>query len=232
MSLRKRIADSEAFNNTVAAIAAGYVRLAHATTRWQRLGYEPLDQLLRDGEPAIVVLWHQRLVMSPYLFPVDLAPICSITSSGRAGSLAGRVQARMGFQTIAMSSHKRHVALSREVLGRIRDGVSVGIAADGPRGPARVCSTVPLIWARASGARVFVTGFATRRAREAATWDRMLLPSFWTEGVTMCREWPETVPRRAGADEIETLRQSLQGLLNRVTAECDEQVGRAPWRGG
>jgi lysophospholipid acyltransferase (LPLAT)-like uncharacterized protein len=208
------------------------VRLVHRTTRWQRLGFAPLEDMLRGGEPAIVVLWHQRLMMSPYLFPLDLAPVCSITSAGRAGSLAGRIQKRMGFQTIAMSSHKRHVALSREVLGRIRAGVSVGIAADGPRGPARVCSTVPLIWARASGVRVFVTAFSTRHASEAPTWDRMLLPRPWSRGVTMCREWKENVPRRAGEDENERLRLSLQDLLNEVTADCDEKAGRKIRAGG
>ncbi len=227
-SLRKRIADSDAFNDAVAALLAGYVRFVHRTSRWQRLGFEPLDDLVRAGEPAIVVLWHQRLIASPYLFPLDLGPVCSLTSAGRAGRLAGRMQQRFGMSTIAMSSHKRHVALSREVLGKLRQGISIGIAADGPRGPGRVASTVPLVWARASGKRVFAISFSARKAREAGTWDRMLLPAPWNDGVLMCREWRETVPRKASPEQIETLRLSLQTLLNDLTAQCDERVGRVP----
>jgi lysophospholipid acyltransferase (LPLAT)-like uncharacterized protein len=201
----------------------------HGTSRWQREGYGPLEEVLRRGEPVIVVLWHQRLMLSPFMFPTDLGPVCTITSTGRAGRMAGRMQALFGMQTIAMTSRKRHVALSREVLGRIRQGVSIGIAADGPRGPERVTTTVPLVWARSSGKRVFLLGCATRKAREAPTWDRMLLPAPYNEGVFLCREWEQTVPRKADDATIEALRGDLQAQLNAVTAEADRRVGRVPY---
>ena len=104
-SLRKRIADSDAFNDAVAAVIERYIRFVHRSSRWERLGYDVLDDLVSSGEPVIVVLWHQRLLLSPYSFPLDLAPICSLTSAGRAGRLAGRLQKRFGMSTIAMSSH-------------------------------------------------------------------------------------------------------------------------------
>lgn len=228
MSLRKRIANSEWFNNAVAALAERYLRWVHRTSQWDRLGYEELDRLVAAGEPVIVVLWHQRLLMTPWFFPVHLGPVCSITSSARAGSMAGRIQTRFGLQTIAMSSHKRHVALSRAVLAKIREGVSIGIAADGPRGPERQMSTVPLVWARTSGKRVFLTTFAARKAREAGTWDRMLLPAPWNRGVFLCREWTQEVPRKASPETLEALRLDMQNALNDLTAQADRHVGREP----
>lgn len=228
MSLRKKIADSAWFNNAVEAVLAAYIRFAWRTSRWQRSGFEPMDQALQNGEPVIVALWHQRLMMSPYLFNASLGKMCTLTSGARAGRLAGKVQERFGFETIPMSSHKRHIAMSREVLGRIRDGYSIGIATDGPRGPARVASTVPLVWARASGKRVFVVAFSARRVITFPTWDRMLLPAPWTRGVLMCREWPENVPRKASDEETETLRKNLEVALNRITDEADLAVGRGP----
>jgi len=185
-----------------------------------------MDEALRNGEPVIVALWHQRLMMSPYLFDATLGKMCTLTSSARAGRLAGQVQARFGFETIAMSSHKRHIALSREVLGRIRDGYSIGIATDGPRGPARVASTVPLVWARASGARIFVVSFAARRVIRFPTWDHMMLPAPWTLGVLMCREWDQPVPRKASDAQTEALRSNLQTALNDITDASDRAVGR------
>lgn len=232
MSLRKRIADSEGFNDGVAALCERYIRFAHRTSSWDRLGFEPMEELVRSGEPVIVALWHQRLVLSPYCFPLDLGPICSITSEARGGRLAGRIQQRFGFDTIAMSTNKRHITLSREVLGKIKQGVSVGIATDGPSGPARIASTVPLIWARSSGKRVFTVACATRNAKETGMWDKMLLPRPFSKGVFMCREWDQTVPRKASADQIETLRLDLQSQLNELTADCDRYVGRAPYVAG
>ena len=122
-----------------------------------------MDACVERGEPVIMALWHQRLVMAGYIFPVGLGPISSLTTSARAGKLAGQVLNRFGYDTVPMSSHKRHVTLSREVLRRIKGGSSIGIAADGPGGPPRVTSTVPLIWARVSGCRVFTVAYSTNR---------------------------------------------------------------------
>nr|WP_321249050.1 DUF374 domain-containing protein [uncultured Ruegeria sp.] len=232
MSLRKKIADSEAVLNWAARRIASYIRMVHRNTSWQRLGFEEMDKLVEQGEPVIVVMWHQRLTLSPYLFPLDKGRVCTITSAARAGSMVGRVQKLFGLDSIAMTSRKRHVALSREVLGMIKQGISIGIAADGPRGPERVLSTVPLVWARTSGKRVFGITFSTRHGREAGTWDRMLLPRPWrNQGVFLCREWTEAVPRKASEEQVETLRQSLEHHMNDITAEADRMVGREPWQG-
>lgn len=232
MSLRKRIADSEVVLGWVARRIAGYIRWVHRTSRWEKIGYEPLDAVLKSGEPVIGVLWHQRLALTPYFFPMDLGPICTLTSSARAGSMVGRVQLLFGMQTIAMSSHKRHVALSREILGKMKQGVSIGIAADGPRGPERVSSIVPLIWARSSGKRVFLFTYSARKGRLAGSWDRMLLPAPYNEGVFLVREWTKTVPRKASEAEIEALRLDLEAESNALTAEADRMMGRVPFEEG
>ena len=141
MSVRKKIADSKWLNRSVEALLAGWIRLAHGTSRWDRVGFEPMDAALAAGEPVIVVLWHQRLMMAPYLFDPKRGPICTLTSTGRAGRLAGQMVARFGLGTLAMKSHDRNLALTRQVLAQVKSGVSVGIAADGPRGPARQQAT-------------------------------------------------------------------------------------------
>jgi lysophospholipid acyltransferase (LPLAT)-like uncharacterized protein len=183
-----------------------------------------MDDCVRNGEPVIFVLWHQRLIMAPYLFDTSLGRICALTSAARAGRLAGQILVRLGFDTIPMSSHKRHVALSREVLRLINQGTSIGIAADGPRGPARISSTVPLVWARLTGCRVFTVAFAEKRVFRLPTWDEQMLPAPWSQGVLICREWNGTVPKRPDDTELETLRLDLQDALNRITDEADEMV--------
>ena len=226
--LRKRIADHPKLNALVENAFAAYVRRIHDRGTWDRRGFEPLDEAVASGEPVIVVLWHQRLFMASYCFPVALGPITSLTTSARAGRLAGQVQVRFGFDTIPMSSHKRHITLSREVLRRIRAGSSVGIAADGPGGPHRVLSPVPIAWARVSGVRVFAVAFSARRMLRTPTWDHLMLPLPGTRGVLTCREWTQTVPRDADEAELERLRLSLEATLDAVTDEADIAMGRRP----
>ncbi len=127
-----------------------------------------------------------------------------------------------------MSSHKRHVALSREVLRRTREGCSIGIAADGPRGPARVCSGVAITWARMTGCRVFTVAFAERRVLRMPTWDKQMLPLPFSRGVLICQEWTDPVPKKPTEDEAEILRLSLQSSLDEITDRADHAVGHAP----
>lgn len=230
MSLRKKIADSAWFNRTIEAMITGYVRFAHATSSWERTGFGVMEDVVRDGQPVIVALWHQRLIMSPYLFDARLGPMCTLTSAARAGRLAGQFQVRMGFDTIPMSSHKRHVALSREVLKRIKAGSSIGIAADGPRGPARISSTVPIMWARTSGCRIFAVTYSQRRVVKLPTWDEQFLPLPFSRGVLMCEEWTDPVPRKPSEEETEALRLSLQNKLDDLTDRADMAAGRDPDR--
>lgn len=222
MSLRKKIADSARVQSFVAGRIEALVRRAHRRSDWERVGFEPMEDSLRNGEPVIVVLWHQRLMMSPYLFPVELGKIFTLTSEGRAGRMAGLFQMRFGMDTVAMSTRKRHVAMSREILGKINEGYSIGIAADGPRGPERICSTVPIVWARSSGKRVFVVTFSADKVWELGTWDRMWIPRARSRGVLMCREWDRKVPRKGTEEEFEALRADLQESLDALSAEADQ----------
>lgn len=226
MSLRKKLADSPRVQSFVASLIERYVRRAYRRSKWERIGFEAMEESLHAGEPVIVVLWHQRLMMSPYLFPTELGKIFSLTSEARAGRLAGLFQTKFGFETVAMSTNRRHVAMSREILGKMREGYSIGIAADGPSGPVRVCSTVPLVWARTSRKRVFMVTFSADNVRELDTWDRMWVPRVGSNGVLMCKEWTTPVPRKLDATQEEALRLDLETQLNDLSAEADGSVGR------
>lgn len=230
MSLRRKLADSPRLNGAVEALIAGYVRVAHATSRWEHSGFEEMEAELARGEPVIFCVWHQRLIMAPWMFDQRLGKFCSLTSSARAGRLVGGVLGRFGFATVPMSSHKRHVALSREVLRRIADGYTVGIAVDGPRGPARIASTVPLVWARSTGKRIFVLSWSARRRIRASSWDRFMLPLPFSRGVMMCRAFNEEVPRGLDVEGTEELRRRLEQALDDVTDASDIAVGRRPDR--
>ena len=226
MSIRRRIADNPRLNRWVEAAFAHWIGFSFRTSQWGRTGFEAMEDAIAAGEPVIVVLWHQRLMMAPYIFDTSLGPVCTLTSTSRAGRLAGNVVQRFGLETIAMSSHKRNVALTRKVLGKLRAGASLGLAADGPRGPARVASQIPIVWAQTTNKRVFLVSFSQRRVIRLPTWDHMWVPLPWTRGSLMCREWAEKVPRTLSQQDKERLQAGLKAALDEVTDATDNAAGR------
>ena len=225
MSLRKRLSNSRRLNRAVIRLFAGYLRLAYRTTRFERDGFEDLTALLKADKPVIMVLWHSRIAFSPFMFDHESGEICSLTSTARAGRLAGQIQAEFGFQTVAMKSRKSNIAVSREVMRKIRDGVSIGIAADGPQGPRHQMKTVPLEWARLTGAPIILVTFSVRRFWRWKSWDRMIFPFPFNKGVLLFRRWDVPIPRRPQADELEALRLKLEADLDALIAEADMRIG-------
>ncbi|MCY4151988.1 MAG: DUF374 domain-containing protein [Aestuariivita sp.] len=225
-NLRRRVADNPRFNRSVENSLAAYLKFAFRTSDFDRLGFEDMDACVARGEPVIMVLWHQRLVMAGFAFPTHLGKVSSLTTSKRAGRLAGQVLNRFGFDTVAMPTRRPQHSLSREVMRRVDRGSSIGIAADGPRGPKRIANNVTLVWARTLKLRVFAISFSANRVLKLPTWDRLMLPLPWSRGVIQCREWTETVPRNPSVRELERLRTSLNTTLNAVTDDSDRNSHR------
>jgi lysophospholipid acyltransferase (LPLAT)-like uncharacterized protein len=225
-SLRKRIADSERVNNALAAIFAAYIAFCHRTTRWEMQGFEELTEFLKTGKPAVMCLWHQRLLMAPYLFDQETAQICSLNTTQRAGMMAGRILEKLGFEVEAMHPHTPNVTVSRTVLGRMKRGYSVGMATDGSHGPARASKTHPILWARSSRAPIYVVAFAGRRCIKLPTWDEMMLPLPFTRGALLVRPFGEDIPRKLDEPGMEAIRVKLDQALDAVTADADRIAGR------
>ncbi len=231
MEIRKRIAGSTVFNEIVASLFASYLRFCFATTRWEREGFEEMNAILQADQPLIMVLWHERLWMSPYMFDTTLGKICAITSESRIAYLGKFLLRRFDFETIMIDPGKNPVALNRQLFKRIRDGYSVAISPDGTRGPSRVAKPFPIIWARKTQMPIVCVTFAVRHRLRMPTWDRSHVPLPFTRGVLAARRWDEPVPDKTTPDEMDALALRLQDALNALTDEADRKVGRKPTRG-
>ncbi|MBV8170017.1 MAG: hypothetical protein JO021_24745, partial [Alphaproteobacteria bacterium] len=68
MLLRKRVLGARGVQGALAWLLAGYIRLVHATSRWQIDGLEHLTALRERGRPLIGCFWHQRIMMMRFLW--------------------------------------------------------------------------------------------------------------------------------------------------------------------
>lgn len=222
--LRRRLENSALLAGLLGRLAAGYVRACNRTVRWEKRGFDGIEAALADG-PVILVMWHSRILMAPaHLEP--LARFTTLRDPSPAGRVSGAMQARFGMAPVEMSAKASNQAASRAVLRRLRGGLSVGLTADGPLGPARVMKSAPLDWARVSGVPVFFYAFACTRARRLKTWDRMLLPRLFGRGHMAVARWDRDIPRQADAETLEALRLEMETALSAHQASVDEALGQ------
>lgn len=222
---RKRAADDPRLISAVAGLIAVWMRVVVRTSWIDSDGWAAVARAVEEHGAVIVVLWHQRLLMGPRGFDLAAGPFRTLTSDARAGRLAGIMMGKSGFDTTPMPRGSSGAAEMRVVLKSLRGGQSIGIAADGPRGPARVLKQVPIQWARATGKPVVGFAFSARRHVSLPLWDRTMLPLPFNRIALRWAIWERDVTARMPAEEVAAATDELQDFLNTLTDRCDIAAG-------
>ncbi len=207
-------------------LAAWYIWLVHATGRWTTLGGEAVEALWDRGEPFIAGCWHGRLLMMAPAWRRGV-PAAVLVSRHRDGELVGGTVAHFGVDTVRGSSSKGGAHALLGMLHALKDGVSVGITPDGPRGPRMRARDGVVTVAQMSGRPIVPVSYAASRRIVLGTWDRFVVPLPFARGVYIWGE-PIRVAREADGPEIERARLFVEEQLNRLTAEADRLVGHGP----
>lgn len=225
MKMRKRIADHPATLAIFANLFAAWIWLVKTTSRVEEDGWEDVAQAIEEHGAVILLVWHQRLMMTPYIIHGDRSKVRSLTSTGRSGRVAGRMHQCFGIKTIAMPRDGSGTAEMRLVVRGLRDGCSIGIAPDGSRGPARISKPTPIQWARAAQVPMFMFAFSCRRFWTSPTWDQMMCPKPFNRMALLWKRFDVAVPRRISPEAITALARQLDVELDALTAEADRRVG-------
>jgi lysophospholipid acyltransferase (LPLAT)-like uncharacterized protein len=174
----------------------------------------------------IACFWHGRMILMPNLWPFAM-PLYVLHSPHRDGQLMLRTLARFGMRPIIGSSKRGGAQALRDMARVIREGSSVCITPDGPRGPRMRVSSGVVLLAKLTGAPLVPTAFSVRHGKRLGSWDRLLVAFPFGRGVFISGE-PVSVPRDADAAGLEAARRTFEERLIAITAEADRRCGWEP----
>jgi hypothetical protein len=231
VTLGKWLSNGPAGQFVLTFMVAQYLRLVHATTRWSKVDSQLLTDPVSAGRPVIAIMWHGRLLMAPYVWPRP-QPLHLLVSRHGDGEYFARVMAQFGLPAVRGSTaredkdrDKGGAPALREMLGLLKQGLSVGITPDGPRGPRMRLAMGIVTLARLSGAPVVPIAFATSHRRLLGSWDRFHLAWPFGRGA-MVYGRPIVVARDLDAEQQEAARLEIEAALNAVTDRADLLVGQ------
>lgn len=133
----------------------------------------------RGGKPHILVFWHNRILLMPYLYRKFYRhhPLVVMISESRDGEMIAATAEKFGVEAARGSTSGRGIsALIRMHRALARAGKNVGITPDGPRGPRY--QVQPGVLHLARNAELPVIPITTRLSGkwEANSWDRFQIP--------------------------------------------------------
>jgi lysophospholipid acyltransferase (LPLAT)-like uncharacterized protein len=150
------------------------LRLLGLTWRVRYAFDGPVRALEARGEPFIFVLWHGELL--PLLFVHRGRGIAALISEHADGELIARVVERLGYRTVRGSTTR---GAARALIGlerAAREGCTLAITPDGPRGPAHSFAPGAMVVAQRSGLPLVAVSVHTSRAWRLRSWDRFTIP--------------------------------------------------------
>ncbi len=162
----------------VAMIVVGFfVRMWTRSLRFH-FGADVQAFLDKPAEPAIMILWHNRLLLGPELYRRYLPErkIAGLISASSDGAWLTGFFEQLGIKPIRGSRHGRGVQAFRELIKVSRAGYDIGITPDGSRGPMYDMKAGAATLALRGGAPILLLSYNYTRAWRLKSWDRFYLP--------------------------------------------------------
>jgi len=195
------------------------IRLIYATMRITVVGKEILPDYAARGEGYVGAFWHGRILMIPFLYPGKALHI--LVSMHRDGEIIANILSCFGFHLVRGSSSKGGGDALREMMRLLRADNDLGIAADGPRGPAEVLKPGAAQLGRLSGKAVIPISFSASQSIRLTSWDRFLFPLPFSRGIYVVGE----PVRYEKSEDMEVFRLRIENALREATLKADEMAG-------
>ena len=183
-------------------VGAWIIRMLGVTWRVRMIDVRAVDALRHDGHPVALLLWHGQLL--PLLYVMRFQSIACLISTHRDGELIAQVARRLGCKLIRGSSSR---GADRALLGLVRtlrDGFTVAVTPDGPRGPYRSFAPGALVAAHRASAPVVAFGVHASRAWVLKSWDQFMIPKPFAR-LTIVFDTPMRVPGNDARDAADAV---------------------------
>ncbi len=164
------------------------------------------DLLAISDEPVAIVLWHNRLFLSPEIFRRyrQRRRVYGLVSASKDGAWLAAFYRMIGLIPVRGSSSNFGRESARTLIEVMREGYDVGITPDGPRGPLYTVEPGVLVVTRRSHAPMLLIGAEFGPAIRLGSWDRFYLPLPFTSIKMHSTLLPPVGPdgRKLGVDEV------------------------------
>lgn len=176
---------------------------------------------IESTEGLIVLLWHNRLLFFPLLFPLPTRQrTVALISPSRDGQYIADFAGRFGVRALRGSSNKRGALAQLAAVRELEHGNNVVFTPDGPRGPKYHLSRGPVHLAMRTGHRIIPVSVNCSRYWELKSWDNFQLPKPFCK-IEVILGAPLTIPPDLDDATLERERLRVEALLRGVTRDRD-----------
>lgn len=222
----RRLIKSSIGQRLLGLMARGLITLVIRTTRWRVDGSAEGRAVAFGSDVIIGAFWHNRLMLIGRTWPPG-KPLGMVMSEHGDSRVLGAAYGRVVTRPIYGSTRKNATAAFKGMVRALREGVSVGITPDGPRGPRMRCHPGIVEAARITGSPIIPAGWSTRNRLLARSWDRFVIALPFGRGVVIYGD-PIRVPRTLEESERKLYLEQIEVSITAATDQADRLMGHDP----
>ena len=171
----------------ISLIGSIYVLTVYKTSKVNLKNRKKIENLLERKESFIYSFWHDQLLMCPLTWQSN-SSIKVLISKHRDGDIIAQLISNLGFEAIRGSTHKTNkiknkggLLSARKMIKSLKNGISIGISPDGPKGPRHKVSEGILSISRLSKSVILPVGIGFKKKWVLNTWDKFIIPKPFNE---------------------------------------------------
>jgi len=132
------------------------------------------DKKILQQQGNILVFWHSKML--PIIPFLGKKRIVALVSMSEDGELISGVLKKFGYILVRGSTSRGGAAALVKLIKKIKEGYSVAITPDGPKGPARVFQKGAFVIAKKTKANMIPLSYVSSKSHFFNSWDRFELP--------------------------------------------------------
>lgn len=177
--------------------------------------------------PAVVTIWHNRLLFFPVMCPKwERTHTAALISASRDGQYIADLCKQWEVESIRGSSSRKSVQVMGDAVDCLKRGKYVAMTPDGPRGPRYSMSRGPVRMASEMGVKIIPVAINYSSYWELKSWDKFQIPKPWAK-ITFVLGEAISVPENLTDEEIDTWREILRKKLNEISLVTPEMEKEA-----
>jgi lysophospholipid acyltransferase (LPLAT)-like uncharacterized protein len=209
------------FAKTLSLIAAAVGDLWSRSLRVSSVNTGIPDHFASQKKNVIYAFWHDGIFLLPSTH--RNSGIMIMVSESKDGDIAAGILRHFGYEVVRGSSKRRGSRALRDLSDGMRKGKSAAITVDGPRGPRHKAKDGAVFLAGKLQAPIIPVATGAKRFWTLArSWDKLVLPVPFTEGVVLYGQ--PIMVNGTSREEIESKRKELDAALNLLTREAAARV--------
>lgn len=137
-----------------------------------------VDDLRKQKQNYVLAFWHGTMLLPWFLHRND--GFAALTSKSKDGDLLAKQLKHWKYKVVRGSSSKGGDVALGIMVDHAKNGYSIAITPDGPRGPERKFKAGAVITAKKSGVPIVLMGIGIKSKKKIKSWDKFQIPNPFT----------------------------------------------------